>query len=134
MTVVQNRPPIQVALVVRPPLTGVVALALAHIRAVPVEMQIGDVGKAGCDFAILDEAVADGGLGGAIAECLAGICPTPLERVGLDDRFAECGPYLDLLDKYGMSVAAIASAVRRVLKRKSTTGKLENRSETTQNA
>ena len=68
MTVVQNHPPIQVALVVRPPLTGVVALALAHIRAVPVEMQIGDVGKAGCDFAVLDEAAADGGLGDAIAE------------------------------------------------------------------
>src|SRR5438132_677218 len=68
MTVVQNRSPFQVALVVRPPLTGVVALALAHIRAVPIEMQIEDVGKAGCDFAVLDEAAADGGLGGAIAE------------------------------------------------------------------
>ena len=68
MTVVQNHPPLQVALVVRPPLTGVVALALTHIRAVPVEMQIGDVGKAGCDFAILDEAAADGGLRGAITE------------------------------------------------------------------
>jgi DNA-binding response OmpR family regulator len=68
MTVVQNRPPIQVALVVRPPLAGVVALALAHIRALPVEMQINDVGKAGCDFAVLDEAAADGGLRGAIAE------------------------------------------------------------------
>src|SRR2546427_10002600 len=31
-------------------------------------MQIEDVGKAGCDFAVLDEAAADGGLGGAIAE------------------------------------------------------------------
>lgn len=75
-----------------------------------------------------------GGLGGAVAECLAGVCPTPMEKVGLDDKFAECGPYLDLLDKYGMSVDAIASAVRRVLKRKSTTGKLENRLEATQNA
>jgi len=46
----------------------VVALALAHIRAVPVEMQISEVGKAGCDFAVLDEAAADGGLGTAIAE------------------------------------------------------------------
>jgi len=46
----------------------VVALALAHIRAVPVEMQISEVGKAGCDFAVLDEAAADGGLRGAIAE------------------------------------------------------------------
>lgn len=76
-----------------------------------------------------------GGLGGAIAECLADVCPTPLERVGLKDTFAECGPYLDLLDKYGMSVDAIASAVRRALKRKSTTGQqLENQSEVAQNA
>jgi DNA-binding response OmpR family regulator len=68
MTVVQNRPPLQVALVVRPPLAGVVALALTHIRAVPRDLPIGEVGKAGCDFAVLDEAAADGGLRGAIAE------------------------------------------------------------------
>src|SRR5882757_2694538 len=75
-----------------------------------------------------------GGLGGAIAIRKKNVCVTPLERVGLNDTFAECGPYLDLLDKYGMSVEALVSAVRRVLKRKSTTGKLENRSEATQNA
>ena len=68
MTVIQNRPPYQVALVVRPPLAGVVALALAHIRAVPREMQISDVGAAGSDLAVLDEAAADGGLQAAIAE------------------------------------------------------------------
>jgi DNA-binding response OmpR family regulator len=66
--VARSRPPIQVALVVRPPLAGVVALALAHIRAVPLEMQINEVGRAGCDFAVLDEAAADGGMAGAIAE------------------------------------------------------------------
>jgi len=68
MTVVQNHPPFKVALVVRPPLAGVVALALTHIRATPREMPIADVGTAGCDLAILDEAAADGGLRGAIAE------------------------------------------------------------------
>jgi DNA-binding response OmpR family regulator len=68
MNTVQNRRPIQVALVVRPPLAGVVALALTHIRAVPIEMPISDVGKAGCDFAVLDEAAADGGLQDAITE------------------------------------------------------------------
>ncbi len=47
MTVVQNRPPFQVALVVRPPLAGVVALALTHIRAVPREMPIAEVSTAG---------------------------------------------------------------------------------------
>jgi DNA-binding response OmpR family regulator len=68
MTVIQTHTPFQVALVVRPPLAGVVTLALTHIRAVPLEMSISDVGKAGCDFAVLDEAAADGGLKGAIAE------------------------------------------------------------------
>ena len=68
MTLIQDRPSLQVALVVRPPLAGVVALALTHIRAAPREMQISEVGKAGCDFAILDEAAADGGLGEAIGE------------------------------------------------------------------
>jgi DNA-binding response OmpR family regulator len=68
MNAVQNRRPIQVALVVRPPLAGVVALALTHIRAVPIEMPISDVGKAGCDFAVLDEAAADGGLQDAITQ------------------------------------------------------------------
>ena len=68
MKAVQDRPLFKVALVVRPPLAGVVALALTHIRAVPLDMQITDVRMAGCDFAVLDEAVADGGLRGAIAE------------------------------------------------------------------
>src|SRR5688572_32627695 len=68
MTVVQNHPPFKVAVVVRPPLEGVVALALTHIRAVPREMQINEVGTAGCDYAVLDEAAADGGLRGAISE------------------------------------------------------------------
>jgi hypothetical protein len=42
---------------------------------------------------------------------------------------------MDLLDKYGMSVDAIAGAVRRALKRKSATRQqFDNHSEVTQNA
>lgn len=68
MSIVQDRPPIQVALVVRPPLAGVVTLALTHIRAKTREMPIGEVAQAGCDLAVLDESAADGGLERAIAE------------------------------------------------------------------
>jgi transketolase len=75
-----------------------------------------------------------GGLGGAVAECLAGTCPTPVERVGIADTFAESGPYLDLLDKYGMSVDAIVDAVRRVLKRKASAEDCKTRPEESQNA
>ena len=59
-----------------------------------------------------------GGLGGAVAECVSCTQPVPLERIGLADTFAESGPYLDLLDRYGMSVEAIVEAVNRVLARK----------------
>lgn len=59
-----------------------------------------------------------GGLGGAVAECLVRTRPIPAERVGIADTFAESGPYLDLLDKYGLSVHGIVGAVHRVLERK----------------
>lgn len=59
-----------------------------------------------------------GGLGGAVAEALGETVPVPLERVGLADTFAESGPYLELMDKYGLNVEGIAAAVRRALLRK----------------
>lgn len=59
-----------------------------------------------------------GGLGGAVAECVSHSVPVPVERAGVNDTFAESGPYADLLDKYGMGVDAIVAAVQRVLARK----------------
>jgi transketolase len=53
-----------------------------------------------------------GGLGGAVAETVADACPVPVKRVGLADRFAETGPYLALLDRYGMSVEHVIAAAR----------------------
>jgi transketolase len=63
-----------------------------------------------------------GGLGGAVAERLAETRPVPLERIGLADTFAETGPYGELLDKYGMSVDAIAAAAKRAIARKRAQG------------
>lgn len=103
------------------------------IKPLDVELVVSCARETGAIVTAEEHSIV-GGLGGAIAECLAGLCPTPVETVGLNDTFAECGPYLDLLEKYGMSADAIASAVRRALKRKSSTGKLENFLEATQNA
>jgi transketolase len=61
-----------------------------------------------------------GGLGGAVAECLAERSPVPMERVGVKDMFAESGPYNDLLEKYGLGVGAILAAIERALARKRT--------------
>jgi transketolase len=59
-----------------------------------------------------------GGLGSAVAELLVEKCPIPMKRVGVKDTFAESGPYLELIDKYGLTARHIVKAVRGVLKRK----------------
>lgn len=59
-----------------------------------------------------------GGLGGAVAETISSSCPAPLVRVGINDQFAETGPYDVLLDRYGMSVADIVNAARDAVKMK----------------
>ncbi len=56
-----------------------------------------------------------GGLGSAVAELVSGSCPVPVKRVGIADRFAESGPYHDLLDRYGMSVEHIIVAARQAI-------------------
>jgi transketolase len=53
-----------------------------------------------------------GGLGGAVAEAITDAYPVPLKRVGIADRFAETGPYLALLNRYGMSVDDVLAAAR----------------------
>ena len=45
-------------------------------------------------------------------------CPVPVIRVGIDDRFAECGPYDTILEAYGMGVSHVVAAARAALKAK----------------
>ena len=59
-----------------------------------------------------------GGLGSAVAELLVENLPIPMERVGVRDTFAESGPYLTIIDRYGLSSRHIAAAAQRVIARK----------------
>jgi transketolase len=59
-----------------------------------------------------------GGLGGAIAELLAKKLPTPIEFVGMQNVFGESGEPKELIEKYGMGVKDIISAVKKAIKRK----------------
>ncbi|MEM6699786.1 MAG: transketolase C-terminal domain-containing protein, partial [Bacteroidota bacterium] len=65
-----------------------------------------------------EEHQINGGLGSSVAQVLARNYPTPIEMVGVNDKFGESGKPADLLDKYGMSIADVADAVRKVVKRK----------------
>ncbi len=62
-----------------------------------------------------------GGLGSAVAEVLVENYPIPMKRIGVRDTFTESGPYLALLDKYGLSARHIAEAVEEVVARKRAT-------------
>ena len=59
-----------------------------------------------------------GGMGSAVAELLARESPTPIEFVGVHDKFGQSGTPDELIEHYGMGVSYIAQAVTKVLKRK----------------
>ncbi len=59
-----------------------------------------------------------GGLGSAIAEVLGEKLPTPMVRVGLKDTFGESGRPQELLEKYGLTKAALIKAAHEVLVKK----------------
>ena len=59
-----------------------------------------------------------GGLGAAVAEVLAKIMPSPVEFIGTQDVFGESGEPDELAEKYGLTAEFIASAAKRVIKRK----------------
>lgn len=55
-----------------------------------------------------EEAQVAGGLGGAIAELLAERMPTPLKRIGIQDRFGESGEADELYEHFGLTGMHIA--------------------------
>jgi transketolase len=59
-----------------------------------------------------------GGLGSAVAEVVVEHHPIPMKIIGVGNTFTESGPYLDLIEKYGLSAAHIAQAVEEVVARK----------------
>jgi len=74
---------------------------------------------AACDTGALvtaEEHTVMGGLGSAVAETLSLITPTPVLRVGIDDKFACTGPNPEsIMDAFGLGVEDIIAAARRAL-------------------
>ena len=56
-----------------------------------------------------------GGLGAAVTEYLAGVCPVPVIRHGVNDEFGRSGKAQKVLEAYGLTPAGIADAARRAV-------------------
>ncbi len=52
-----------------------------------------------------------GGMGSAVAECLAKNHPVPMRFIGVDDKFGQSGTPEELIEHYGMGKDAIVRAV-----------------------
>lgn len=88
------------------------------IKPLDVESVVDAAEKTGL-VVTTEEGTIIGGLGGAIAETLAEHAPMPVKRHGLQDVFGESGPDGALLDKYGISPARVADAIKDFVTTKS---------------
>ncbi len=73
--------------------------------------------KTGCVVSA-EEHQMNGGLGDSIAQLLGREMPTPMEYVAVNDSFGESGTPDQLLEKYGLTTAAIVAAAERAIGRK----------------
>jgi len=84
------------------------------IKPIDADMIAESAGKTGAVVTAEEHSII-GGLGSAVAEILSTRCPAAMEFVGLKDTFAESGDYGQLMDKYGLSCAAIVQSAERLL-------------------
>lgn len=63
----------------------------------------------------VEEGQINGGLGGAVAELLGENLPTPMIRVGMNDRFGESGRPDELLKHFGLTASHIAMTAHSLL-------------------
>ena len=95
----------------------VTVINLATIKPLDTSAVIGLAGNTGAIVTVEDHQIA-GGMGSAVAECLAQNNPVPIEFVGVVDQFGQSGTADELFEHYGLSVSHIKEAVKKVLARK----------------
>lgn len=96
---------------------AVTVVNIATIKPLDTKTVIAQSSRAGAVVTVEEHQVA-GGMGSAIAECLAEHHPVPIEFIGVRDLFGQSGTPAELIEHYGMGEKAIRAAVEKVLKRK----------------
>ncbi len=81
------------------------------IKPIDAELLTAEAQRTGA-IVTCEEHTVIGGLGGAVAECLAERCPVPVLRVGVMDTFGRSGPAKELVSYFGLDAAAIAAKAK----------------------
>ena len=85
------------------------------IKPLDEELVIATATKTG-KVVTVEEHSTIGGLGSAVCEVLAEKAPTKVLRIGVEDRFGESGPALELLHKYELDAEGIYKKVKAFVK------------------
>lgn len=59
-----------------------------------------------------------GGLGSAVAEAVCEVCPVPVMKVGVEDKFGASGPAVEMLKIYGLTADHIVEKAKEAVKAK----------------
>jgi transketolase len=90
-------------------------LNVATVKPLDEETILRSAGKTGRVVTVEDHSIS-GGLGGAVAELLSEVMPTPLRKIGVHG-FGESGDFKGLYAKHGLDAGGIATTVRKFLAR-----------------
>lgn len=96
---------------------AVTVINLSTIKPLDSTTILEHVRKSGAVVTAEEHQIA-GGMGSVVAELLAQELPTPIEFVGIHDRFGQSGDRAELYTEYGLTVEAIIEKVKKVRNRK----------------
>ena len=85
------------------------------IKPLDEELVIASATKTGKVVTVEEHSII-GGLGSAVCEVLSAKAPTKVLRIGVEDRFGESGPALELLHKYELDAEGIYKKVKSFVK------------------
>ena len=85
------------------------------IKPLDNELVVASATKTGKVVTVEEHSVI-GGLGSAVAEVLCAQAPTKILRIGVEDKFGESGPALELIKKYELDAESIYKKVKAFVK------------------
>ena len=88
---------------------------IATIKPIDRELVVASARKTKKVVTVEEHSVI-GGLGSAVCEVLCEEEPTKVLRIGVEDRFGESGPALELLHKYELDAEGIYRKVKAFVK------------------
>ena len=121
VTIVANGMMVEQALIAREILSGMgisaSVLNMHTVKPLDTKALVAEAQQTGA-IVVSEEHSIIGGLGSAVAECLAEVCPVPVIKHGVNDEFGRSGPAKELIEYYGLNAKGIVEKVKEALKLK----------------